>query len=104
LRASAANSGVANRRRKCSRDRYQLKDELAGVSSEVQRVTGQQAKKAKNDKWATGVEIVLLWPALLFLASGDKAEKLANLKGQYNAIVTSAKVKKCDYAVELRPA
>lgn len=82
----------------------QLKDELQGVTTEVQRVSGQQAKKAKNDKWATGVGIVLFWPALFFLATGDKAEKLANLKGQYNALVTTAKAKKCDYAAELRPA
>jgi hypothetical protein len=41
---------------------------------------------------------------LFFLATGDKAEQLAHLKGEYNALVTSAKAKKCDYAAELHPA
>src|SRR5207342_3041647 len=67
-------------------DCAQLKGELEGVSTEVQRVTGQQRKKATNDKWATGVGIVLFWPALFFLATGDKAEQLAQLKGEYNAL------------------
>lgn len=42
-----------------------------------------------------GVGLVLFWPALFFLAEGDKKEELANLKGQYDALDQAAIQKRC---------
>ena len=80
-----------------------VKDELLRVQSEVSKVTGQQQRKANNDKLAVGVGVVLFWPALFFLAAGDKKEELANLKGQYDALTVVANEKRCSFASDLRP-
>lgn len=85
-----------------SYDCAQINSELIRVSQRVNVVTGQQAKKAKNDKIATGVGVVLFWPALFFLASGDKKEELANLKGQYDALNQVALQKRCPGATGAR--
>jgi hypothetical protein len=77
-----------------------LQQELIRVSNEVRKVTGQQRDKARNDKLAVGGAIIF-WPTLFFLASGDKSNKLAQLKGQYDALVVNAKQKKCSFASEL---
>lgn len=82
----------------------QIRMELVRVSAKVQEVAGVQNKQAKNDKIATGVGIVLFWPALFFLASSDKKEELANLKGQYDALSAAAIQKKCPVASELEAA
>ena len=87
-----------------SYDCAETKTELLRVSDEVAKVTGQQRNKANNDKWATGVGIVIFWPALFFLAVGDKKDQLAHLKGEYDALVINANEKKCDYAHDLRPS
>jgi hypothetical protein len=76
--------------------------ELMRVTDNVADLTGQQRNKANNDKWATGVGIVVFWPALFFLAVGDKRDQLAHLKGQYDALVDHAAALKCDYAANLR--
>lgn len=64
----------------------QLVGEAARVESDVNRLTGKQNKKAKNDKIATGVGLVVFWPALFFLASDDEKQELAVAKGRYEAI------------------
>lgn len=87
-----------------SYDCAQTKVELMRVSDEVSKVTGQQQNKANNDKWATGVGIVVFWPALFFLAVGDKKNQLSHLKGQYDALLINANEKKCGYAHDLRPS
>jgi hypothetical protein len=87
-----------------SYDCGQIKTELMRVSDDVSRITGQQRNKANNDKWAAGVGIVIFWPALFFLAVGDKQDQLAHLKGEYDALVVNANEKKCDYAHDLRPS
>jgi len=78
-----------------------LQGELIRVSNEVRKVTGQQRDKARNDKLAVAGAIIL-WPTLFFLASGDKENKLAQAKGQYQALVINAKSKKCEFAKELQ--
>jgi hypothetical protein len=75
----------------------ELQTELVRVSDEVRKVTGQQRDKARNDKLAVAGAIIL-WPTLFFLASGDKSNKLAQMKGQYDALVVNAKNKKCAFA------
>jgi hypothetical protein len=61
-----------------------LQGELVRVSGEVTRVTGQQRDKARNDKLAVAGAIIV-WPTLFFL----------------DALVVSAKQKKCAFANEL---
>jgi len=78
-----------------------LQGELIRVSNEVRKVTGQQRDKARNDKLAVAGAIIL-WPTLFFLASGDKENKLAQAKGQYQALVINAKSKKCEFAKDLQ--
>jgi hypothetical protein len=79
----------------------ELQQELIRISDEVHKVTGQQREKARNDKLAVGAAIIF-WPTLFALASGDKENKLAHLKGEYDALVVNAKNKKCSYANELK--
>lgn len=79
----------------------QIDGELMRVSSRVREVSGAQDRKARNDKIATGVGVVLFWPALFFLASGDKKEELSRLKGEYDALSAAANQKQCAVAQQL---
>lgn len=82
----------------------QIKQELLRVNRRVVEVTGAQQKHANNDAVAMGVGLVLFWPALFFLAGGDKKEELARLKGEYDALEQTAIQKDCVIATELREA
>jgi len=74
----------------------QLADEAARLVQQVNVVSGQQDSQATKDAVATGVAVVLFWPAA-FLVQGDKgnAAQLANLKGQYNAVYDAGTRKGC---------
>ena len=65
----------------------QIRGEIVRVGARVNQVAGVQDKRAKNDQIAMGVGLVLFWPALFFLASGDKKEELSRLKGEYDALM-----------------
>ncbi len=82
----------------------QVRTELVQISARVREVSGQQDRKASNDALATGVGIVLFWPALIFLMSGDHAAELSNLKGHYEALTITARQKNCAVAAELAAA
>jgi len=82
----------------------QTKQELMRVNRRVVEVTGAQKKHADNDAVAMGVGLVLFWPALFFLAGGDKKDELARLKGEYDALEQAAIQKDCMIASELRDA
>lgn len=74
----------------------QLAAESQRIGSRVAEVTGQQQQKANNDAVATGVAVVLFWPALFFLGGGgDKAGELSRLKGESDAIQQAAIQKNC---------
>lgn len=80
----------------------QIRLEMQRVSAKVSEVAGVQKRQANNDAVAMGVGLVIFWPALFFLAGGnDRKEELANLKGTYDALTTTAIEKKCPYADEL---
>lgn len=59
-------------------------------------MTGAQDSKATGDAVATGVGIVLFWPALFFI-KGDSttAAELARLKGEMEAIEQTSIKKNC---------
>ena len=78
--------------------------ELMRVNRKVVQVSGAQAKEAQQDAVAVGVGLVLFWPALFFLADEDRAEELAHLKGEYEALESVAITKRCDIAPQLAEA
>jgi hypothetical protein len=83
-------------------DCRQIRAELARVNQRVVEVTGHQQDEADEDAVATGVGLVLVWPALFCLAGDDRAEELGRLKGQYNALEQAAIKQDCDVAEEIR--
>ena len=74
----------------------QLAEEANRVSSRVAIVTGAQDSKATTDAVATGVAIVVFWPAA-FLIKGDgtTAAELSKLRGEMEAIERTSIQKKC---------
>lgn len=68
---------------------------MRGIENRVNELTGQQNKKARNDKIATGVGVLLFWPALFMLASGDVKDELSQAKGEYEALEEAARRKDC---------
>ena len=75
----------------------QISAEAARVSSRAAEVAGVQDTKRTNDQVATGVAIVVFWPAA-FLVGGDgqAAAKLARLKGEYEALEKISIEKNCN--------
>ena len=69
--------------------------EMRAIETRVNNLTGQQDKKARNDRVATGVGVVLFWPALFFLATDDQKQELANAKGEFEALEEAARRKNC---------
>jgi len=82
----------------------QLAMEAQAVSARAAQVSGAQDQKRTNDQIATGVAIVVFWPAA-FLVGGDgpMAAELANLKGQMVAIEQASIHKKCGIQFQRAP-
>ena len=70
--------------------------EAQSVSARAAQVAGVQENKRTNDAVATGVAIVVFWPAA-FLVKGDgpTAAELGQLKGQMMAIEQANIAKRC---------
>ena len=70
--------------------------EAQAISAKAAELAGAQDQKRTNDQIATGVAIVVFWPAA-FLVGGDGqvAAQLAQLKGQLSAIEQASIQKKC---------
>ena len=70
--------------------------EMDRVSHRTSDLYAALDKKAQNDAVATGVGMVLFWPAL-FLIDGDgpESQEYARLKGEYEALHKAAVEKKC---------
>jgi outer membrane murein-binding lipoprotein Lpp len=76
----------------------QLQQEAQGVSQRASVASGQQDRARKNDVVKTTVGAVLFWPILLFNeGDGAKANEVANLKGQMNAIQQASVQKQCGF-------
>lgn len=79
----------------------QLAQEAQGVSARAQQVSGAQDAKRTNDQIATGVAIVIFWPAAFFVGGdGPVAAELAQLKGQMTAIEQASIQKNCGIAFQ----
>ena len=74
----------------------QLGMEAQAISAKAAELAGAQDQKRTNDQIATGVAIVVFWPAA-FLVGGDGqvAAQLSQLKGQLNAVEQASIQKKC---------
>lgn len=74
----------------------QLREEAARVSAKAAEVSGAQDRKATGDAVATGVALVVFWPAAFFVkGDGTTAAEVASLKGQMDAIEQASIRKKC---------
>lgn len=79
----------------------QLQMEAQTVSQRATVASGQQDKARKNDAVKTTVGVVLFWPVLLFNeGDGAKANELANLKGQMQAIQQASTQKNCGFTFQ----
>lgn len=80
----------------------QLADEAGRLSYRAAAASGIQDQKATGDAIATGVALVLFWPAA-FLVKGDgaSAAELARLKGEMEAVEQVATRKRC--GIQFRP-
>jgi hypothetical protein len=73
----------------------QLGAETQAVSTKAAELSGAQDQKRTNDQIATGVAIVVFWPAAVLVGGdGQVAAQLAQLKGQMNVEQASIQ-KKC---------
>ncbi len=74
----------------------QLRNEAERVSARAQELAGVQDKKASNDAVATGVAIVIFWPAAFFVkGDGANTAELSRMKGEMDAIEQASNRKKC---------
>ena len=74
----------------------QLVAEANRVSAKVGELSGVQNKKASDDAVATGVALVVFWPAAFFI-KGDKqtAAELGRLKGELEPLEKMSIQKNC---------
>lgn len=74
----------------------QIAAEAERVSHRASQVAGTQDEKSTNDAVATGVRIVLFWPAL-FMVKGDgqTAAELGRLRGEFEALEKVSIEKNC---------
>jgi hypothetical protein len=79
--------------------------EAQAISAKAAELSGAQDQKRTNDQIATGVAIVVFWPAA-FLVGGDGqvAAQLSQLKGQLNAVEQASIQKKCGIQFRQAPA
>lgn len=74
----------------------QISEEAARVSNRAVLAMGVQDKKAQNDAVATGVGLVLFWPALFFIkGNAESSAEIASLKGQMDALEIMSIKKNC---------
>ncbi|MEM5467614.1 hypothetical protein [Celeribacter marinus] len=83
----------------------QIAEEAGRVSSRAAQAAGTQDKNAKNDAVATGVALVLFWPAAFFVG-GNKENKaeLARLKGELEALEQTSIKKNCGIVFQKSPS
>ncbi|MFL9503084.1 hypothetical protein ACJMQP_23745 [Rhodopseudomonas palustris] len=75
----------------------QLQMEAQAISQRAAVVSGAQDQKRSNDQVATGVAIVVFWPAAFFVnGDGPTAAELSQLKGQMIAVEQASNAKRCN--------
>ena len=83
----------------------QLAEEAHRISTRVAQLSGVQDQKASNDAIATGVAIVVFWPAAFLVGGNDQTTaELSRLKGEFEAIDRSAVQKNCGLKLQQQDA
>jgi hypothetical protein len=82
-------------------DCNQIRQEMARVGVEAQKVANVQGRLAVQDFVVFGAAVATFWPALILLAGDDKEHELGRLKGQQVALEKVAIEKRCPVAEEL---
>lgn len=79
-----------------SYDCQQLTAESQRVHARANQLSGRLDSAATNDKWIVAAGVLLAWP-ILFAVGGTKEQEAeyARLKGEHDAIMQSATLKKC---------
>ena len=74
----------------------QLAEEAQRVSARAATLAGVQDQKSTNDAIATGVAIVLFWPAAFMIGGNDQTTaELGRLKGEFETIEMVSVRKNC---------
>jgi hypothetical protein len=74
----------------------QIALEAQNISAHAAEMAGAQDQKRTNDQIATGVAVVVFWPAAFFVGGdGNTAAELARLKGQMQALEQTSIQKNC---------
>jgi hypothetical protein len=74
----------------------QIGAEAERVSRRAAEVSGAQDAKASNDAVATGVALILFWPAAFMIkGDGHNAAELARLRGEFEALERASIDKNC---------
>lgn len=82
----------------------QIGAEAQRVSRRVAEVSGTQDEKASSDAVATGIALVVFWPAAFFVkGDGPAAAELGRLKGEFDAIEKVAIEKRCGLQFRQQP-
>jgi hypothetical protein len=82
----------------------QLAEEAQRVSARAATVAGVQDQKATNDAIATGVALVVFWPAAFLISGNDQtAAELGRLKGEFETIEKVAVKKNCGLQFQRTP-
>ncbi|HKL46256.1 MAG TPA: hypothetical protein VJ906_08430 [Roseovarius sp.] len=75
----------------------QLSQEAQRISARAAQTAGVQDSQASSDAVATGVAVVLFWPAAFFIGGNkENRAELARLKGELEAIEKVSIQKQCD--------
>ncbi|MFU8865033.1 MAG: hypothetical protein ACNA7O_14050 [Rhodobacterales bacterium] len=83
----------------------QIEQEARRVSARTSHIIGVQDQKASNDAVATGVALVLFWPAAFFIGGNkENAAELGRLKGEMEALEKISIEKKCNITFRAPPA
>jgi hypothetical protein len=80
----------------------QLSSELDYVGQRTNALYLSLKKKRTADNWQMGVGMLVFWPTLFALEGGDgpEAAEYSQLKGEYEALRTTAVQKRCGLAMQ----
>ncbi len=82
----------------------QLAEEAQRVSARAATLAGVQDQKSTNDAIATGVAIVLFWPAAFMIGGNDQTTaELGRLKGEFETIEMVSVRKNCAHQFHRAP-
>jgi len=74
----------------------QLTEEAQRISGRVAQLSGAQDQKATNDAIATGIAIVVFWPAAFMVGGNDQSTaELSRLKGEFETVEKVSIQKNC---------